>query len=392
MAKSKKRRNDKEKIKKYKLGKKIKRKSPLVGFLRIATIVFLILFLVLIIYHFRSTKLIHKAIVAVSGSEKIDLNDVIAEAAEDMGVDEKNFKLANKQDHIYIEMGINPSEWDLVLVNSIITGKIETAGGKQLYAKESDNGRYQLLQFSHPDNKLPFLIKIFYGKYAASLPEVFLIIDDFGSYINSLLDEFCELDKEVSFAILPNEVYYEEVMYKAHDSGHDILIHMPMEPIDLKNNNPGKGAILVQYNENKIKSLVREYIKRLPLAVGANNHMGSLATSRVDIMEPVLQVLKENNLMFIDSYTSANTVAAQVAATEKMKIWERDLFLDDQKELTDAVLDKKLAKLVDISTRSNQIIVIGHCHFKSKLEFIKKFIARAKDSGFRFSAISTLKN
>ncbi|MDP8219784.1 MAG: divergent polysaccharide deacetylase family protein [Candidatus Stygibacter frigidus] len=385
------RRNDKEKIKKYKLGKKIKRKSPLVGFLRIATIIFLILFLVLIIYHFRSTKLIKKVIVAVSGSEKTDLNDVIAEAAGNLGVDEKNFKLINKQDHIYIEIGINPSDLDLVLANSIITGKIVEAGGKQLYAKEADNGRYQLLQFSHPDNKLPFLIKIYYGNYVASLPEVFLIIDDFGSYDNSLLDEFCELDKDVTFAILPNEPYYKEVMNKANASGHDILIHMPMEPIDIKNNDPGRDAILVEYNDKKVKSLVREYIKRLPLAVGANNHMGSLATSRVDIMEPVLQVLKENNLIFIDSYTSANSVVAQVAEKEKMKIWERDIFLDDQK-LSDELMDKKIAKLIDISTRSNQIFVIGHCHFKSKLEFIRKFIARAKDSGFRFSAISTLTN
>ena len=385
------RRNDKEKIKKYKLGKKIKRKSPLVGFLRITTIIFLILFLVLIIYHFRSTKLIRKVIVAVSGSEKNDLNDVIAEAAGNLGVDEKNFKLINKQDHIYIEIGINPSDLDLVLANSIITGKILGAGGKQQFAKEADNGRYQLLQFSHPDNKLPFLIKIYYGKYAASLPEVFLIIDDFGSYNNSLLDEFCELDKEVSFAILPNEPHYEAVMNKANASGHDILIHMPMEPIDIKNNDPGKDAILVEYNENKVKSLVREYIKRLPLAVGANNHMGSLATSRADIMEPVLQVLKANDLIFIDSYTSANSVVAQVAEKEKMKIWERDIFLDDQK-LSDELMDKKIAKLIDISTRSNQIFVIGHCHFKSKLEFIRKFIARAKDSGFRFSGISTLTN
>jgi len=390
MAKNK-RRNDKEKVKKYKLGKKIKRKSRLVGFLRIATIIFLILFLVLIIYHFRSTKLIRKVIVAASGSEKIDLNDVIAEVAENIGVDEKNFKLINKQDHIYIEIGINPSDLDLVLANSIITGKILGAGGKQQFAKEADNGRYQLLQFSHPDNKLPFLIKIYYGKYVASLPEVFLIIDDFGSYNNSLLDEFCELDKEVSFAILPNEPHYEAVMNKANASGHDILIHMPMEPIDIKNNDPGKDAILVEYNENKVKSLVREYIKRLPLAVGANNHMGSLATSRADIMKPVLQVLKANDLIFIDSYTSANSVVAQVAEKEKMKIWERDIFLDDQK-LSDELMDKKIAKLIDISTRSNQIFVIGHCHFKSKLEFIRKFIARAKDSGFRFSGISTLTN
>ncbi|MCF7911572.1 MAG: divergent polysaccharide deacetylase family protein [Candidatus Cloacimonetes bacterium] len=389
MAKAGKKRKAENRVKKYKLGKKRVRKSPLAGFLRTTAIVFIVIFIALVIYHFRSTPPIQKVIIGTTSNPKIDLNDVIAEAASSLGVDAKNFTLEKQKNHTYIKLGINHSKWDLVLANSIITGKIESAGGKQLSAIEADNGNYHLLEFSHADNKLPFIIKIYYGKYEASLPEIFLIIDDFGSFNNSLLQEFCELDAEINFAILPNEPYYKEVMEKASESGHDILIHIPMEPIDLKNNNPGKDAILVQYNANKIKSLVREYIKRLPLAIGANNHMGSMATSRADVMRPVLQVLKENDIIFIDSYTSANTVVAEVAESEKMKIWERDMFLDDQK-LSDAVLEEKFAKLMDISTRSNQIFVISHCHFKSKLEFAKKFIARAKEAGFKFSAISTL--
>jgi uncharacterized protein len=391
MAKAKKQKSDSNRKKKYKTGKKVDRNGPLTGFFRIATIVFAIILIGLMLYHFRSMPLIHKVFVGTASPPKIDLNDVIAEAASILGVDEKNFTLENKKDHIYIRLGINRSEWDLVLANSILTGKIESAGGKQLSAIETKNGKSHLLEFSHPDNKLIFEIKIYYGKYKPSLPEIFLLIDDFGSYNNSLLQEFCELDPEVAFAILPNEQYHKEVMEKAAQYGHDILIHMPMEPIDIKRNNPGKDAILVEYSENKIKSLVRGYIEKLPLAIAANNHMGSLATSRVDVMRPVLQVLKENDIMFIDSYTSAGTVVAEVAELEKMKIWERDLFLDDEK-LSDALLDKKIAKLLDISTRSDQIFVIGHCHFKSKLEFAKKFIARAKDSGFRFSAISSLSN
>ena len=391
MAKDKKQKSDSNRQKKYKTGKKIDRKNPLTGFFRVTTIVFAIILVGLVLYHFRSIPLIHKVFVGTAANQKIDLNDVIDEAAGSLGIDEKNFTLNKQKDHIYIELGINPSQWDLVLANSILTGKIEAAGGSQLSAVETKNGKSHLLEFTHPDNKLPFEIKIYYGKYEASLPEIFLIIDDFGSYNNSLLQEFCELDPEISFAILPNEPYYKEVMEKANQYGHNILIHMPMEPIDIKRNNPGKDAILVEYSENKIKSLVRGYIEKLPLAIAANNHMGSLATSRVDVMRPVLQVLKENDIMFIDSYTIAGTVAAEVAELEKMKIWERDLFLDDQK-LSDELLDKKIAKLVEISTRSDQIFVIGHCHFKSKLEFAKKFIARAKDAGFRFSPISSLSN
>ncbi len=381
---------NKPKRKKSSHGKKLSKKNNLVKILPAITIIMLLAFIGLLAYHYRAIPLITKAIVKPRNTQPLDINDIIAKVANEIGVDDRNFSVLNEKDDIFIKIGINPAIWDLPLVNSILTGKVESAGGNLVSSKEIGNGNYHLLQFKHKNNKKPYLIKIYYGKYTEASPEIFLIIDDFGSYHNKLLQEFCLLDEEVNFSILPNELYYREVMEQAYQSGHDILIHMPMEPIDIKNNNPGEDAILVHYNAAKIKALVKEYIKRIPLAIAANNHMGSLATSQVDIMRPVLQILKQNDLIFIDSYTSANSVVSQVAKEEMMQTWQRDLFLDDQ-DLTDKVLTEKINSLINIAKRKDQVFVISHSHSKVKLEFVQKFIEQAKANGFRFSAISTLK-
>ena len=382
---------NKPKRKKLSHGKKLIKKNSLVRILRVTAIIILLIFIGLLAHHFRAIPLIKKAIIRTSINEQVDLNDIIAKAASDIGVDEKNYSLINEKDNIYIKIGINSEIWHLALVNSILTGKIESAGGTLVSAIEAPSGNYHLLQFQHKSNKKPYLIKIYYGKYTEASPEIFLIIDDFGSYHNELLQEFCQLDKEVNFAILPNEPFYREVMEQADLYEHDILIHIPMEPIDIKNNNPGDDAILVQYNAAKIKSLIKEYIRKIPLAIAANNHMGSLATSQVDVMRPVLQTLKQYGLMFIDSYTSANSVVSQVAREEMMQIWQRDLFLDDNKDLTEKVFTEKMNSLNSIAKKKDQIFVISHSHNKSELEFVKKFIEQAKAKGFRFSAISSLK-
>jgi uncharacterized protein len=381
---------DKTGNKKYAQGKKLGRKNNLVRFLRISVVVCLIVFIGLVLHHYRAIPLIRQVVVHTGTEKAPDLNDIISEAAASIGIDEKNFSLKNESDHVYINLGINAAEFDLALVNSILTGKVISAGGRLVTAQEADSGNNQILEFRHENNKLPYIVRLYYGKYEEAAPEVFLIIDDFGSFNNSLLDDFCDLDSAVSFAILPNEPYYKEVMEKSHLSGHDILIHIPMEPIDIRNNNPGNDAILVQYSPGKIKSLMSKFIERLPLAIAANNHMGSLATSRTEVMQPVLQVLKENDLIFIDSYTSAGSVVKQVAQDETMKIWQRDLFLDEM-ALNPEVLKQKLEDLDRIATRTNQIIVIGHCHSRSRLDFIKDFMSEAINKGYRFSPVSDLK-
>jgi len=382
--------NKKKMTKSLAHGKKLTRKDNFIRFLRVLVVIVLLGFIGLLVHYFYGFPEIKRVFVTSDNEDIPDLNDVIAEVANSIGVDENNYSLTTELDHIYIKLGINSDEFDLALVNSILTGKLEAADGILIKAKESDSGNYQLLEFHHPNTDMVYLIRLYYGKYSKSAPEVFLIIDDFGSYKNLLLDDFCKLDKEVNFAILPNEPYYKEVMEAAVSTGHDILIHIPMEPEDIKNNNPGKDAILVQYSPAKIKSLVRTYIERLPKAIAANNHMGSLATSQAEVMQPVLQELERHNLMFIDSYTSANSVVYQVAKSKQIKIWRRDMFLDDTK-ISAKLMEEKSQKLLDIAGDKNQIFVIGHCHSRKKLDFITEFINRAKANGFRFSAISKLK-
>jgi uncharacterized protein len=139
------------------------------------------------------------------------------------------------------------------------------------------------------------MIRLYYsdkGIYRDKKVKLAIIIDDFGYYEDELLERFIALDKNLTFAILPHVPFSQSVMHKAAAAGIETMIHMPMEPMSFPKNDPGPNAIFVHQSPREINRLVERYVSELYLAKGANNHMGSLATADSDVMNAVLQTLK----------------------------------------------------------------------------------------------------
>jgi hypothetical protein len=204
-----------------------------------------------------------------------------------------------------------------------------------------------------------------------------IIIDDFGNFSGELLEEFLALNKNINFSILPELPHSQEVMQKAYNQGRETLIHIPMEPISYPKEDPGKNAIFVDLSENEIKKRVRKYIQNLPLCIGANNHMGSMVMQHRKALMPVLTVLKENNLFFVDSRTTSKTIGYSLAEEMEIPTYLIDFFLDSGK-YPDRVA-AKTKKLLELARAQNEIVVITHCKRKS-LEHLKQILRNIADS------------
>lgn len=217
--------------------------------------------------------------------------------------------------------------------------------------------------------------------------KVALLIDDFGSNGGELLHSFCKLDSNVSFAIMPGLEYSKTAMKKAVSSGHETIIHIPMQPLDYPKNNPGENALLLSMSIDEISKRTEEYIQELPYCIGANNHMGSALTGNLADMKSVLQVLKNHDMFFIDSATTAESVVFRAAKEVGIPVAKRNIFLD----VPDSSPDNTALKIKDlerIGATTGTVIIIGHCHNEKKLEQIKSFIQQVKDLGYELIPIS----
>ena len=184
-----------------------------------------------------------------------------------------------------------------------------------------------------------------------------ILLDDAGQNVD-LLPAAAELPAEIGVAVLPFLPHSAEVAEALHGSGHEIWLHLPMEPEGYPNDDPGPGAILVSMADSDIRSAVHAAINNVPHAVGVNNHMGSRASADLRVMTWVMQELKARGLAFIDSRTTRDTVAEDAARALGVPAGRRHVFLDNTR--SSAAIRAQLDEAVERCRMDRAIIAIGH--------------------------------
>ncbi len=206
------------------------------------------------------------------------------------------------------------------------------------------------------------------------LPRIAIIIDDLG-YDPNIIDDFLELDLPLAFSVLPRAPYSQSIAIKAGTRGHELILHLPMEPTDYPNINPGPGALLTQMSKRKIQTTLRSHLDEIPGIRGVNNHMGSFFTAKRDKMAVVMRELKKRDLFYIDSRTTTETVAHELAETMGVPVASRSVFLDN--DLSSKAIRFQMERLIGIARHSGAAIGIGHPYAET-LSLIKKYLIKLK--------------
>ncbi|MEW5562799.1 divergent polysaccharide deacetylase family protein [Enterobacter asburiae] len=184
-----------------------------------------------------------------------------------------------------------------------------------------------------------------------------IVIDDFG-YRPQQENQVLALPNTLSVAVLPNAPHAREMATKAHNSGHEVLIHLPMAPISKQPLE--KDTLRPDMSSDEIDRIVREAVSKVPYAVGLNNHMGSAMTSSLFGMQKVMQTLSHYNFYFLDSMTIGNSQSMRAAAGTGVKVIKRKVFLDDTQNEAD--IRTQFNRAIQIARRSGSAIAIGHPH------------------------------
>ncbi len=189
------------------------------------------------------------------------------------------------------------------------------------------------------------------------LPRIAIIIDDIG-YDKKIAQEFMELNSNLTFSVLPFSPFGRNISEELHSKGAEIMLHLPMEPSDYPNADPGPGAMLSSMPPDILLEQLKKNIKDVPFIVGVNNHMGSELTTHSDQMNQIFTILKKEKLFFIDSRTSLKSQGQASARLLKLKFAHRDVFLDNNQD-TDYVTGQ-FAQLVNLAKKQGSAIGIGH--------------------------------
>lgn len=192
---------------------------------------------------------------------------------------------------------------------------------------------------------------------AAPGAKIAFVIDDAGQSVSNL-KKYTSLPFDISVAVLPGLSHTKDCAYVVRAAKKELLLHQPMQAENL-NLDPGPCAIKPGMSTFEIAQIVKTNLDELgPGVKGMNNHEGSLITGNVIKIGAVLDVAAERGIYFLDSRTTAASMARQAALERDMNIKERDVFIDDIVN-RDKMLEQ-IYRGIGIANKKGKVIMIGH--------------------------------
>lgn len=198
-----------------------------------------------------------------------------------------------------------------------------------------------------------------------------IIIDDLGQ--SSERDSrTLALPGPVILAIMPDTPHATDFARQAHRAGRTVILHMPMDPAT------GPYAWHPEIALDELARRLDAALAKVPYAAGVNNHMGSRMTAQRQPMAWLMAELQRRHLVFVDSRTSAATVAAAEAQQIGLAQLSRDVFLDDVR--TTEAITAQLQLGIAQARSQGSAVLIGH-PYPQTLEVLAREIPRLRAQG-----------
>jgi polysaccharide deacetylase 2 family uncharacterized protein YibQ len=292
-----------------------------------------------------------------------------------------------------------PVDTKIETVQQAIAGQLKTSGGEVL-ATQVDN--YQGLPVVRLDvgvrdslagDPLTLITDRVYvaKKKPDALPviaekgKMALIIDDFG-YSGDAIASFAALPKPITFSVIPYHAYSSESTSRALSSGHQVMLHLPMEPLSgTEQSEP--TTITVSMTDQEIRQTITKALQAVPGAVGVNNHQGSKATADRRVMQTALSTIKANSLFFVDSRTNSQSVAFDLSRQMGLRTGENDIFIDNSSDI--GAIKTQLRTAIHMATRYGSVTAIGHARPNTAIA-IREMLPEIEAAGVKLVFISDL--
>ena len=216
-------------------------------------------------------------------------------------------------------------------------------------------------------------------------PRLAIILDDLGNDSGAANTVFA-MPYPLTISVLPNQTHSAEIAQQAQRRGDQVMLHLPMQSLAKEHHEARelRGGM----SRAAVSRLVSEFLNEVPGVIGVNNHQGSASTADKKLMAELMPVLKEHKLFYVDSRTSAATVAYDTAQKFGVRAAFRNVpFLDDVEDVS--AVRKQIEIAIAGAAKKKDAIAIGHAH-PSTLEALKETLPQAKTHGVKLVFASEL--
>ena len=215
-------------------------------------------------------------------------------------------------------------------------------------------------------------------------PTLVLIIDDIGNNLAAGMRAVA-LPGKVTLAVMPYTPHGTRIAEAANSTGQEVMLHMPMS--NQSGMNLGPDGLTPDLDETETTRRLRLALANVPYVKGVNNHTGSELTELPEPMKWVMKELSHHSLYFIDSMTTAQSVAFDTAQQFSIPALKRHVFLDNVRE--EAAIHTQFEQAVKIAQQEGLAVAIGH-PYEETLIYLEKALPALEKAGVELHFASEL--
>lgn len=221
---------------------------------------------------------------------------------------------------------------------------------------------------------------------AAGQPRIAIIIDDLGYHLEAGRRAIA-LPGPITFAILPGAPRASALARWAHESGKEVLLHLPLQA-NIEDGDYEPVSIDLDMSREDVSATFDEAFNLVPFVIGVNSHRGSLLTRHPGHMRWLMDEIRaREGLFFVDSYTTAESVAMQIASEAGVEAVRRDVFLDPDR--TPETVARQFERMKVLARKRGVVVAIGH-PYGATLELLERELPKLREQGIELVTISEL--
>lgn len=220
---------------------------------------------------------------------------------------------------------------------------------------------------------------------AGGEPVLAIVIDDLGNQRDEGI-RAVELPGPVTYAFLPHTPHGPGLARLAHALDKEVIVHLPMQAASRRTLGP--GGLTDALSREQFMARAHAALDSVPHAQGVNNHMGSHLTALSRPMTWLMDLLsRREDFLFLDSRTTARSVAESTARAAGIRTTYRDVFLDN--DLDDDAIAARLSEAIATARRNGAAVAIGH-PYRSTLRVLARKLPRLSLRGVRLAPLSAV--
>ena len=181
-------------------------------------------------------------------------------------------------------------------------------------------------------------------------PRIAIVISGLGISARQTADALEALPAEITLAFAPYASDVQRWVGEARKGGHEVLVQVPMEAIEMPGSDPGPHTLRVDQDQEYNTQRLEWALSRFTGYTGVTNMQGSRFLSDDESLAPMLIYVAKHGLLFFDDGESRHSMSAEVAGRVGVPFAQSAAMIDSIPSAVE--IDNKLAQL-ESTARAN---------------------------------------